>query len=483
MRATNLNMLTERKQHPFDLIDMAFGLTAAITANPIAITAAIGQYFTRRSSTMCNAILQAMDLLPTVEQARAVQVLLPGSIKVLPAPQKGQLSAATKTADDLIVDLIGNPKSTPSVVDKPAPTNAHLSTQEWREALNESPHLLIYGPSKAGKSTLAQAIVAMFGQCDYFVIDPLPNKPGETKWGGVDFVTLAEQGADEYALIKTALDAIQAEDDRRRRSMRTHTHKPLIVVIDEVLMLVGALGTLTNEEGRKEPRMSYFLRRMGVSARHRNIKIVLIGQGKNLNDLGLNSGTARNNYALVRASRNPATNERSAYIVTDDGEAPIELQHVPKLAAAVAQHAILWRSHSQLESQSVSRQRDSDLLASLLDGTFDGTPSQQVPANRNHVPSAVPASGCQVPDGPAVPVTATEVAKIASLLVGNSPSKVIKMLDGYHPRKYDVYKAKVDAVVVMLARSQTREKCEQPSCPDDPDPDEDVPPAFRGALE
>lgn len=483
MRATNLNMLTERKQHPFDLIDMAFGLTAAMTANPIAITAAIGQYFTRRSSTMCNAILQAMDLPPTVEQARAVQVLLPGSIKVLPAPQKGQLSAATKTADDLIVDLIGNPKSTPSGVDKPAPTSAHLSTQEWRDALNESPHLLIYGPSKAGKSTLAQAIVAMSGQSEYIVIDPLPNKPGEAKWGGVDFVTLAEQGTDEYALIKAALDQIQAEDDRRRRNMRTQTHKPLIVVIDEVLMLVGALGTLVNDEGRKEPRMSYFLRRMGVSARHRNIKILLIGQGKNLNDLGLNSSTARNNYALVRASRNAATNERTAYIVTDDEEMPIELQHVPKLAAAVAQHAILWRSHSQLQGQSVGKQNDSELLASLLAGTLNGTPNQQVPTNKNQVPSEVPASGRHVPAVPAVPVTVEEVAKIASLLARNSPSKAVKMMEGYHPRKYDAYKAKVDAVVVMLARSQTREECEQPRCPDDPDPDEDIPPAFRGALE
>ena len=143
----------------------------------------------------------------------------------------------------------------------------------------------------------------------------------------------------------------------------------------------------------------------------------------------------------------------------------------------------LRRSHSQLESQSVGQQNDSELLASLLAGTLNGTPSQEVPADRNHVPNQVPASQSQVPDVPAVPVTSEEVAKIASLLGGNSPSKVIKMLDGYHPRKYDAYKAKVDAVVVMLARSQTREKCEQPSCPDDPDPDEDVPPAFRGALE
>lgn len=248
-----------------------------------------------------------------------------------------------------------------------APAGA-MPTQLWRDMLAESPHLLIYGPSKAGKSTLAQAIVAMFDSCEYVVIDPLPNKPGENKWGGIDFVTLDDEGSDEYASIKRALAAVQAEDARRRAAMRSETPRQLIVIIDEVLALVDALGKVD-----KEPLISQFIRTMGYSARHRNIKIVLLGQGKNLKDLGLDSSTARNNYAMVRVSRDPSTNVRSAYIVADDKEVPIDLRFVPQLAQAAAMRADLW-----LEHRGCAVTPDADrMLESLLGGT--GTGAEKVP--------------------------------------------------------------------------------------------------------
>lgn len=239
-----------------------------------------------------------------------------------------------------------------------APAGA-MPTQLWRDMLAESPHLLIYGPSKAGKSTLAQAIVAMFDGCEYVVIDPLPNKPGEAKWGGIDFVTLDDEGSDEYASIKRALSAIQSEDSRRRAAMRTETPRQLIVIIDEVLALVDALG-----KADKEPVISQFIRTMGYSARHRNIKIVLLGQGKNLKDLGLDSSTARNNYAMVRVARDPSTNVRSAYIVADDKEVAIDLRYVPQLAQAATGRADLW-----LEHRGCAVTPDADrMLESLLGG-------------------------------------------------------------------------------------------------------------------
>ena len=255
----------------------------------------------------------------------------------------------------------------PSRNDAPAPRPATLPdapagampTQLWRDMLAESPHLLIYGPSKAGKSTLAQAIVAMFDGCEYVVIDPLPNKPGENKWGGIDFVTLDDEGTDEYASIKRALTAVQAEDSRRRAAMRKETPRQLIVIIDEVLALVDALG-----KADKEPLISQFIRTMGYSARHRNIKIVLLGQGKNLKDLGLDSSTARNNYAMVRVARDPSTNVRSAFIVADDKEVPIDLRYVPQLAQAAAGRADVW-----LEHQGCAVTPDADrMLESLLGG-------------------------------------------------------------------------------------------------------------------
>lgn len=268
--------------------------------------------------------------------------------------------------------------------DAPAPTTPHptpqatapqaayypaspdvLPLQTWRDALDESPHLLIYGPSKAGKSTLAQAIVAMFQGCEYVVIDPMPNKPGESKWGGIDFVTLDEHGSDEYTSIKAALAAVQAEDQRRRKAMRVETFAPLVVIIDEVLQLVDALGTAKNAEGKSEPRMAQFIRTMGATARHRNIKIILLGQGKNLSDLGLPSSTARNNYALIRVARNNATNERSAFIDAGGNEYAMDIRHVPMLAQSAANRARLWLSHRATQPQETP---DADAILARLVG-------------------------------------------------------------------------------------------------------------------
>lgn len=261
------------------------------------------------------------------------------------------------------------PQAAPQATYYPAAADV-LPLQTWRDALDESPHLLVYGPSKAGKSTLAQAIVAMFQGCEYVVIDPMPNKPGESKWGGIDFVTLDEHGNDEYASIKGALAAVQAEDQRRRKAMRVETFVPLVVIIDEVLQLVDALGSTKNAEGKSEPRMAQFIRTMGATARHRNIKIVLLGQGKNLSDLGLPSSTARNNYALIRVARNNATNERSAYIDAGGNEYAMDIRHVPMLAQSAANRARLWLSHRAMGQQETP---DADeLLSRIFDtGSFE----------------------------------------------------------------------------------------------------------------
>ena len=265
----------------------------------------------------------------------------------------------------------------------PATQPGAFSTEQWRDALGESPHLLIYGPSKAGKSTLAQAIVAMFDDCEYIVIDPMPNKPGEAKWGGIDFVTLDETGTDEHASIKAALTAVQAEDQRRRKAMRIETPRPLVVIIDEVLQLVDALGTIMLEDGKKEPRMAHFIRTMGATARHRNIKIILLGQGKNLADLGLPSSTARNNYALIRVARDNASGERSAWIEASGREQAMDVRFVPMLAQRAAQRARLWLSHADVAASTTP---NADTLLQQLFGDAPATPSESpTPWTPDHV--------------------------------------------------------------------------------------------------
>ena len=469
MRTGQLQALANTRHaqgHPFDAIDMAFGLLAAISASPIAGVLAFVQYFARRSPWVAETLLNAVDLPPALEDTRLVRGMLPGASKLFPAPHD----------DDLPIDL---PATAETSQEGPHAAGV-FSTAQWRDAMDESPHLLIYGPSKAGKSTLAQAVVSMFRGCEYVVIDPQPNKPGEQKWGGIDFITLDDHGSDEYASIKTALARIKTEDDRRRRSAKQHTPRQLVVIIDEVLALVSALGLTTNEEGKREPRMAHFIRTMGYSARHRNIKIILIGQGKNLADLGLNSGTARNNYALVRAARNAATNVRSAFIATDEGEQPIDVRQVQRLANGLAEQARVWLTHADLAPVGTASQpNNGDLLSILLGETFGETRAKPAAPSDNEVSAVstgVSAAESVVSKGFSVSVSPEEAAKIAVLLERNAPSKVAKMLDGFNGRNYAELKAKVDAVVAML-NQQPRQVD-----PDAPDPDEDVPPAFRGVL-
>ena len=469
MRTGQLQALANTRHaqgHPFDAIDMAFGLLAAISASPIAGIVAFTQYFARRSPWVAETLLNAVDLPPALEDTRLVRGVLPGASKLLPAPHD----------DDRASDL---PATAETSQEGPHAARA-FSTAEWRDALHESPHVLIYGPSKAGKSTLAQAIVSMFQGCEYVVIDPQPNKPGERKWGGIDFITLDDHGSDEYASIKTALARIKTEDDHRRRNAKHHTPRQLVVIIDEVLVLVEALGITTNEEGKREPRMAQFIRTMGYSARHRNIKIILIGQGKNLADLGLNSGTARNNYALVRAARNAATNVRSAFIATDEGEQPIDVRLVQHLANGLAEQARVWLTHADLAPVGTAPQpSNGDLLSTLLGETLAELRVKPAAPSDNGVSAVsigVSAAESAVSKGFGVSVSAQEAAKIAVLLERNAPSKVAKMLDGFNGRNYAELKAKVDLVAAML-NQQPRQ-----NDPDAPDPDEDGVPAFRAAL-
>lgn len=473
MRTGQLQALANTRHahgHPFDALDLSFALFTAISASPIAAMLAIGQYFARRSAWVAETVLDVLDLPPALEDTRLVRAVLPGATNLLPMPHDAQ------DGDDLPIDLPAAPQTS-----QEGPHAARVfRTDEWRDALDESPHILIYGPSKAGKSTLAQAIVTMFRGCEYVVIDPQPNKPGEHKWGGIDFITLDDHGADEYASIKTALTRIKAEDDRRRRRAKQYTPRQLVVIIDEVLALVGALGVITNEEGKREARMAHFIRTMGYSARHRNIKIILIGQGKNLADLGLSSGTGRNNYVLVRAARNTATNVRSAFIATDDGEQPLDLRQVLALASAAAGQARVWLTHAELAPVGTAPQPSNDALLSALLGETVAEPHVKPTARSDDEVSAVSAgvsaAASAVSKGFSVSVSPEEAAKIAVLLERNAPSKVAKMLDGFNGRNYAELKAKVDAVAALL-NQQPRQRD-----PDAPDPDEDVPPAFRGVL-
>ena len=222
--------------------------------------------------------------------------------------------------------------------------------------------------------------------------------------------------------------------------MRYQTPTQLVIIIDEVLALVGALGLIVNEEGKKEPRMAHFIRTMGYSARHRNIKIILIGQGKNLADLGLNSGTARNNYALVRAARNAATNQRSAFIDTDEGEQSLDVQEVLRLAQGATHHARAWMKHNDLETHESHEIKVDDLLSDLL-STVPVHLEEKADFGASN--TSIEQYGTSGTNSNTMPNTAStalpsdaEAQMIRNLLQGYSKNKIAELLGGSKTTAY-----------------------------------------------
>lgn len=68
----------------------------------------------------------------------------------------------------------------------------------------------------------------------------------------------------------------------------------------------------------------------------------------------------------------------------------------------------------------------------------------------NDVPEGVTSPEADSSIVPSVTISTAEVAEIATLLMTLPPSEAAKKLDGYHPRKYAEYRAKVDAVKNLI---------------------------------
>lgn len=197
------------------------------------------------------------------------------------------------------------PADAPALTDNGASVPP-MAADEWLELLNDvdgEPHILLAGKTKAGKSTLAEVLLARRVERgdDIYIIDPHyqpVNKYGETTWGGLTGV-----GGDSWDSVRSAMRAVKKEYDTRKRlanlgQMPEGGFKPLTVLIDEVPEIYEAL----KEEWQA------FAGVIGSGARKYNIFAILITQSYLIKDIG-GSSAKRENFVIV------ALNEKAKALV------------------------------------------------------------------------------------------------------------------------------------------------------------------------
>lgn len=275
----------ELKGHPFDAIDMFFGLLSAVSGSPIAFGLAIGQYFARRSSSVTDALLRAMELPPALEGSGVVHALLPGYTRSLPCVQT--------TLPSTIPDAV---ESAVAVASEPIMSREMepLALRDWlprvNDAPDDAPHLLVIGGTGTGKTTLVQAILAT--RSGQVVIADPKWQPG--KWGGAPCAPIDDDGS--FTQINSLLGAVLAEVRARLVAMKRGTQHfaPLTVVVDEFVTVRLACPDTA----------PMLLKLLGSIGRELRVRLIALSTSDRVKSLGIEGeGDARENYTIIRLGK------------------------------------------------------------------------------------------------------------------------------------------------------------------------------------
>jgi len=315
---------------------------------------------------------------------------------------------------------------------------------EWMAWIDEQPHTLLAGKTKAGKTHTATAILSrrLRASETVFIIDP--HSSGWMGLPTVGFVDLRQDGKTDTAALHAALLAVAGEYIRRMKERDDHkiaTRQELphdhfgrmTVLIDEANYIADTLPTMWRE----------FVKALASGGRKVGVSLICLAQSPLVEDIQV-SGSMRENFSRI------ALDERTVQAMIDSVQ-----DKDRKTALHAAYKTLAFPASAQIGP-----------LVWLLDRT--GMDAGSAPANAhalvwksssvspmdektngNERSMAVTSPGAESSNSSIVP-SAAEIATIAARLGNGTPSEVAKTLDGYHPRRYAEFKAKVDYVQALI---------------------------------
>jgi hypothetical protein len=323
---------------------------------------------------------------------------------------------------------------------------------EWMAWIDEQPHTLLGGRTKAGKTWLATALLErrIDSGCDIFIIDPHSS----------DWMGLPTAGGSGIPERRDALKAVLNEYVRRMGIREAHKRQtghelphdyfdPMAVLIDEANAMLEELAA----------EWKTVLKQVASGSRKVGISLLMLAQSPLVEDLGI-SGAMRENFSRI------ALDERTVQTLVDserDRARKLALQAAFKTmdrpaAAQVGPQVWLLDRRGLSPGQASSAARiwagwdfaRGRPVSGVTPQTVPTEPLSTPPSFDNDCNDAVISPGAGVAPVATVALSAAEIANIATLLMTLPTSEVVKKLDGYTGRNYRELKNKVETVKNLI---------------------------------
>lgn len=323
---------------------------------------------------------------------------------------------------------------------------------DWMAWVDDQPHTLLGGKTRAGKTWLATALLErrIDSGCDIFIIDP-----HSSDWMGLPTAGgsgIPERKAAIKAVLSEYLRRMGLREEHKRRTGRELPHDffdPLVVMIDESNAMLEELAA----EWRT------VLKQVASGSRKVGITLLLLAQSPLVEDLGI-SGAMRENFSRI------ALDDRTVQALIDserDKARKAALQAAFKTmdrpaAAQIGPQVWLLDRRGLSPGNASSGARiwagwdfDNGCQVSSNSPQHAVTEPLSNPAQfDDDVAEAVISPGAGVAPVITVSLSAAEIANIATLLMSSSPSEAAKKVNGYNGRNYREMKQKVETVKNLM---------------------------------
>lgn len=272
----------------------ALAIAAAYALKRWVLTDVIGgvELRTWRNDVRATDIVAPLGMAAVEHARRALPNVSSYSPSIQQAPAPKTLPASADTVDGQVLE------AQPEIV----------LVNAWLPWLTDemSPHLLLIGKTRSGKSTLADIILAFRARRgdQIAILDPhwsTQDKHGNKKWGGIAPM------ARTVPELRAALRALKAEYDERKRRMALPAadpqftpegcFPPLTILIDEVPEVVTDLDALPKGH-RDRGIWGETVKIFGSGGAKVNISVILLSQSPNIEDVGIN-GKMRENFTTI----------------------------------------------------------------------------------------------------------------------------------------------------------------------------------------